>query len=290
VHSNGIKMHLLAAIARSSAPLVWHIHDFVGERPLVSHALALFAHRADAAIAISNAVAIDARRTLPRLPSAVVHNAVDTAAFSPDGPRADLDALGGREAPPVGTVRVGLVATYARWKGHDIFLKAAGLARRHVPNVRFYIIGGPIYATGASQFSREELQRLAYDLEVDRCVLFVPFQNEIEDAYRALDIVVHASSRPEPFGRTIAEGMASGRAVVASREGGAGEIFADGIDGVGVAPRDEAALAQTIIALAADPPRRQAIAAAARLRAVEHFSRARLAGQLLRVYSSAGVR
>jgi hypothetical protein len=34
--------------------------------------------------------------------------------------------------------------------------------------------------------------------------------------YRALDVVVHASTQPEPFGLTIVEAMACGRAVVAS--------------------------------------------------------------------------
>jgi glycosyltransferase involved in cell wall biosynthesis len=42
--------------------------------------------------------------------------------------------------------------------------------------------------------------------------------------YRSLDIVVHASTKPEPFGRTIAEAMACGRAVLLSRESGVAEL------------------------------------------------------------------
>ena len=38
-------------------------------------------------------------------------------------------------------------------------------------------------------------------------------------AYRALDVVVHASTRPEPFGLVIAEAMACGRALVAAPDG-----------------------------------------------------------------------
>src|SRR3954471_10828944 len=32
VHSNGIKMHVVAAMAHLDAPLVWHVHDYVGGR------------------------------------------------------------------------------------------------------------------------------------------------------------------------------------------------------------------------------------------------------------------
>ncbi len=100
VHSNGIKMHLLAAAVRGREPLVWHIRDFIGARPLVSRATRLAAVRASGAIAISNAVADDVRRTVPpRLPASVVHDAIDTDVFSvpTGGPRADLDSLGGTD-------------------------------------------------------------------------------------------------------------------------------------------------------------------------------------------------
>ena len=47
-------------------------------------------------------------------------------------------------------------------------------------------------------------------------------------AMRALDVVVHASTQPEPFGLVIAEGMACGRAVIVSAAGGADELVTDG--------------------------------------------------------------
>ena len=53
-------------------------------------------------------------------------------------------------------------------------------------------------------------------------------------ALRSLDIVVHASTAPEPFGMVIAEGMAAQRAVVAARGGGAAELFDDGVTAIGL--------------------------------------------------------
>jgi glycosyltransferase involved in cell wall biosynthesis len=290
VHSNGIKTHLLAAAIRGREPLVWHIRDFVGERPLVSRAMRALANRASVAIAISNAVADDARRIMPNLRVSVVHDGIDTETFSPAGRAADLDALSGDRASPPGTVRVGLVATYARWKGHDVFLEAIKrlVPMSGMPSTRFYIVGGPIYETAASQYREDELRELVAQLGVGDRVRFVPFQKQIDEVFRALDVVVHASSRREPFGRTIAEAMATGKAVVASRESGAAELFADGVDAVATPARDPDALAEAIRGLVVDPSRREAIGEAARATAVQRFSRERLAKQIFSAYRDAG--
>ena len=54
----------------------------------------------------------------------IVHNAVDLQVFAPDGPVEALDRLAGLAPAAAGVVRVGLVATFARWKGHEVFLRA----------------------------------------------------------------------------------------------------------------------------------------------------------------------
>jgi glycosyltransferase involved in cell wall biosynthesis len=289
VHSNGIKMHLLAAAVRERTPLVWHVRDFIGVRPLVSRAMRLLSRRATAAIAISKAVAADARRVVPDLPISVLYDAIDTAVFAPEGRMADLDTLAGDDRAE-GVVRVGFIATYARWKGHDVFLKAVHrlCARSRQRGVRFYVIGGPIYDTASSQYRQEELRGMAKELGIEDCVSFVPFHQHIEDVYRALDIVVHASSRPEPFGRTIAEAMATGKPLVASRDSGAAELFVDGIDAIATPSRDAHLLADAIGGLIADPDRRQVVGRAARAAAIERFSRDRLASGLFEIYREAG--
>ena len=188
------------------------------------------------AIAISEAVARDAGAILKGVPVTVVYNAVDTAQFVPGpGDGAWLDRLAGLPAAGDGTIRVGLVATYARWKGQDLFLRAIGHMQSVRP-ARFYIVGGPIYKTKGSQFSHSELRDLACELGVADRLGFVPFQADTADAYRALDVVVHASTHPEPFGRTIVEAMACSRPTVVSRAGGAAELFTDGEDALGWRP------------------------------------------------------
>ncbi|MBA2303327.1 MAG: glycosyltransferase, partial [Acidobacteria bacterium] len=104
IHSHGIKTHVLGALLSRRAPVIWHIHDYVGTRAVSSRLLRLLAHRCSLAIAVSESVAQDARRHLPaRLPLIVVHNSVDCRRFSPEGRALDLDALSELPQAPPGT-------------------------------------------------------------------------------------------------------------------------------------------------------------------------------------------
>jgi glycosyltransferase involved in cell wall biosynthesis len=144
VHTNGFKMHLLGAwAAPQQVPLLWHIHDFVSRRPLMSRLLRAYGPRCAAIVANSYSVADDIRAVLGRRPAVfTVYNAIDLAKFAPAGALLDLDALAGMPPLGAGGVRVGIVATMARWKGHETFLRALAMLPAAVP-VRGYIIGGP---------------------------------------------------------------------------------------------------------------------------------------------------
>jgi glycosyltransferase involved in cell wall biosynthesis len=281
IHSNGLKGHLLLAAARPAVPVVWHVHDFYSERPLVAKALRRLRRSAAHAIAISDAVRRDAERVLPGVPVTTVRNAVDLRQFAPGpGDPAALDRLAG--LPPADAVRVGLVATYANWKGHGIFLEA--IAR--VPAVRGYVVGGPIYATAGSQVTLEDLKAHAARLGIAERVGFVPFRPDPADVYRALEVVVHASTRPEPFGLTIAEAMACGRTVVLAAAGGAAEFATDGHDALTHAPGNAAGLAAAIARLAGDAELRAGLGAAARATAERRFAAERFAAELVAVYET----
>jgi len=289
IHSNDNKSHILACLARpEGVPVVWHVRDFIGSRGMVSRALRWASLRAAGAIANSRAVGEDARAVLGGLPVEVIHNAIDLAGFSPGaGDGAALDRLAGVPAAPEGTVRVGLVATFGRWKGQDLFLEAIArvIAAPPARPVRFYIVGGPIYRTAGSQFSEAELRDLAARLKVAGHVAFTGFQRDTVAAYRALDVVVHASTQPEPFGRAIVEAMACARAVIVSDAGGASELFVHDRDAMGCAPNDAGALAAAIGSLIDDPSRRARLGAEARRSAELRFSRTRLGREVGAAYA-----
>ena len=287
IHSNGLKMHLYAGLTRpAGVPVIWHLHDFYGLRLLAPLLLRSARRGIRGAIAVSKAVARDARYILPGLPIELIYNTVDTDIFCPKlGDVAELDCLAGLPPLSPGAVRVGLIATYAHWKGHDVFLAAAShLAHASAAiGTRFYIIGGPIYATRA-QYTEAGLRGRAAIFGISDRIGFVPFQQNVVPVYRALDVVVHASTQPEPFGLTVAEAMACGRAVIVSRAGGAAELFTPDVDGVGIAPRDVIGLADAIRRLSADPEARRRLGTGARATALRRFHPARLGPQILGFY------
>src|SRR5262249_31725987 len=205
IHSNGIKCHILTRLVGiQGLPGVWHLRDFLSLRHLMAHGLRWASPRTCCGIAISRAVGEDGHAVLPHVPIEVIYNGIDTDYFCPvlgDGQRLDRQS-GLRVAGPK-TIRVGLVATFARWKGQDVFLEAIARTIRDRPlqDARFYVIGGPIYQTHGSQFCESELCGRARSLGIDEHVGFIGFQEEMAGIYQALDIVVHASTQPEPFGR-----------------------------------------------------------------------------------------
>ena len=285
IHTNGFKMHLLGVWANPShLPVIWHIHDYVSSRPLMSRWLRRYSRRCSMAVANSKSVAADVEATCGKgLMIQTIYNGIDVERFSPDGPKLDLDALTGLPPAAPETVRVGMLATLARWKGHRTFLQALSLLPPGLP-IRAYVVGGALYRTGGSQHSLAELKKLAGQLGLSQRVGFTGFLDDASAAVRALDILVHASTAPEPFGLVIAEGMACGRAVIASEAGGAAELFEAGIDALGHAPGDAARLAERIALLATDWSLRARLGAAGRATAERRFNRARLASELIPLY------
>src|SRR5207247_1588119 len=135
--------------------------DYPDTRPLTALLLRAHAHRCAEVVANSESVAQHTRELVgPAVPVHTLHNAVDLERFHPTGPALDLDALAGLPPFAPGGIRIGLIGTFAKWKGHDVFLDA--LSRVHATvSFRGYVIGEPIYETDASKFSTGELRELA---------------------------------------------------------------------------------------------------------------------------------
>lgn len=307
IHTNGFKMHILGALAKpKEVPLIWHVHDYLQPRPFMARLMKLCRRRCKIALANSNSVALDIKAACGNsLPVQTIYNGIDTTIFSPRGDRVDLDLLSGLPPPDLvapDVIRVGMVATLARWKGHEVFLRALALVPTEIP-IRGYIVGDALYQTDGSQYSLAELKTMAGELGISDRVGFTGFVDQPAAAMRALDIVVHASTDPEPFGLVIVEGMACGRAVIVSEAGGAAELIQTKsqtnpqannsqknieteINALAHAPGDVAQLAQRIMQLATDPRLRARLGAAGRATAEQRFNRSRLSTELIPIYRS----
>lgn len=163
------------------------------------------------------------------------------------------------------TLAIGIAGFIDVWKGQDVLLRAVKLARPRLLRLRVLIIGGPrdgLVAPRCIEFERE-LRAYCAQNSLDDLVTFTGHLDLREGALDALDVLVHASTEPEPFGMVLLEGMAKGKAIIASAEGGPREILTDQHDGLLVQPRSEAKLAAALEAIALDPLRRERLGEAA---------------------------
>lgn len=109
------------------------------------------------------------------------------------------------------------------------------------------------------------LDRLARSLGNVEFLSYVP---NISDFYQRCDATV-LPSVDDGFGMALIEGMANGRASIATTNCGAAELMTDGRDGLVIPPADEDALAAALLRLYESEELRQSLGAAARLRAQE---------------------
>jgi len=260
IHSHAVKTHAVTSLLSLVVhrPIIWHIHDFLLGRPGLRWMALAADVVADLLIANSHAVASQFSSSSRFV---VIHNGVDVEMFRPSG-------CTGKDEDQC---TIGMVGAFAPWKGQHIFLQAAARVVRQVPRVRFYLIGDVIYSTAGHREYRSTLAQLVQDLGLEKHVVFGGFRRDIADVLSGLDIVVHCSIEPEPFGRVIVEAMACAKPVIASRAGGVREIISDGVNGLLVPPGDQERLAEALVSLVRDSQRRARLGEAARQRVLETF-------------------
>jgi glycosyltransferase involved in cell wall biosynthesis len=274
VHTNSLKAALYAGLAARLAgvPVVWHIRDRVATDYLPASAVLLVR---TASRLLPTAIVANSRATLETLPRArngeVVYNPV---VYDGVG---QIGALTTRIAGEV--VTVGIVGRLAPWKGQHVFLDGFAEAFRGT-NVRGRVIGSALFGEDAYAAS---LPRRAARLGISNQIDFRGFRSDVWKELDGLDILVHCSVTPEPFGQVVLEGMAAGLAVVASAAGGPAEVITSGVDGILTPPDDVGELAAALRRLHEDSGLRERLGAAAQQRS-RAFTPERSAKQLLAVY------
>jgi glycosyltransferase involved in cell wall biosynthesis len=160
---------------------------------------------------------------------------------------------------PAGVPVVGTVAQLRPQKALDVMIDAVARARREVPDLRLVIVGdGP---------SRAELEGLAARGLGDAAT-FLGTRTDVPAILAGIDVAA-MSSDFEGLPLFAFECMAAGTPLVATRVGGLPDLIEDGRNGLLVPPQDPDSLARALVALATDPSRRAALAAAAGARAAE---------------------
>lgn len=271
----------LAAARRVGARFVTTYHGTYNEGlPGKRFYNSVMAH-GDRVIAISRFIAGHVRAThgvgedrLRIIPRGVDERLFDPARVAPERIAALRAAWGVPEGRPV----VMLPGRVTRWKGQGVLVEA--MAR--LPGDALALLVGD---AGGKPGFREELAARIAALGLQDRVRLVGHAQDMPAALLIADVVVHASTDAEAFGRTVIEAQAMERCVVASDLGGPTETVEDGATGWRVPPGDAAALAVAIEKVLAMPAAdRAAIGARARAAVLAGYTTARMQAATLAVY------
>jgi glycosyltransferase involved in cell wall biosynthesis len=273
VHTNSMKAGVYGSLAARLAgiPMIWHVRDHIDDSYLPPHAVGLI------------------RRMTRHLPTAVVANSRSTMETlrAPSNPVVIYSVLPEvlSEVQPLrrrtrGPLTFGVLGRLAPWKGQDFFLRAFAAA---FPggDERAAIVGGALF--GEDEYARS-LPALAEQLGIAERVELRGHRSNVWEELSRLDVLVHSSISPEPFGQVILEGMAAGVPVIAAGAGGPAEILSDRVTGILYAPNDLVELAAAMRSMH-DQQLRNRLTVAAR-DALGPYSPAVVAAQLQTVYSA----
>jgi len=271
----------LLAARRMDLPFVTTYHGaynegFPGKR-LYNSVMA----RGDRVIAISHFIAdlIRARHGVDEARLRVIPRGVDPRRFDPALVSAErLAALRAAWGVAEGQPIIMLPARVTRWKGQMVLVEAMA----QLPGDALALLVGDAAERPAFQ---AELQARIAGLGLQDRVRLVGHATDMPAALMLADVVVHASTDAEAFGRTVIEAQAMARPVIASDLGAPRETVAEGITGWRTPPGDAAALAAALSrALAMTDSERAALGARARAAVLSGYTTAAMQAATMATY------
>jgi glycosyltransferase involved in cell wall biosynthesis len=250
------------AAKRSGLPIVVYERGILEYRPKHIAASA----QVDASIAVSGAILRNVREY--KFESKIVdliYDGIDPASF--EGPF-DRAAVKRELKIPVDAKVIGIVGNVRSWKGQKYFIEAFRHMAGRYPDLHGLIVGG------WSEVDRDyldSLRRAVKEAGLEERILFLGYRKDTPPLLSILDVFIHASILPEPFGMVLLEAMAAGVPIVATRFGGPVEILDAGECGALVPPEDGKAIAEACIRYFEDCDHRKVKVEKARARLRDHF-------------------
>ena len=194
---------------------------------------------------------------------------------------ADGPAFRQRHGIADGAFVVGLVGLLIPWKGQRLFIDAIEQVTAELPNALFAIVGG---TPDEFQYFEAELRQRAEAPALTGRVIFTGHVSNMAAVYNGLDVVLSASTSPEPLGTMIIEAMTMARPIIAPDHGGAVEMIESERTGLLFRPGDTADLAAKILRLHRDRDLGIRLGQAARLQALQVFAIREHVQQVQNVY------
>lgn len=258
-------------------PCVAHLRGFFPKQENgVYSAIKYISHMICVSRAVSDSVPLD---KIDRSKITIIYDPVDVAVFERiASKRESVRSVWGLEEGDIG---VGIFGRVVPWKGQLEFVYALLQTIRTENRIKAFIVGDK--SDGPAEYF-DRVKGIINSSEYGDHFILTGYQEDVEAYYSAMDIIVHASVEPEPFGMVITEAMAAKKPVVAADEGGPREVIDPGVDGIVITPRDIEGMAAAILELANNPVKRQAMGINGYNKVKERFNIQNIASQVECLY------
>ena len=267
IYVNGPRVLPTAAwvARRTGRPMVFHCHNYLGQRPpaiLAGRSLQFARARV---IACCRYVA---RPLWPFIDPGRMHVIYNGSA--------QTVGAGSAQSSPR---RIGMIGRVSPEKGQVEFVQAVRLLTRKHTDCSFLICGAPLFSDRAAEQYFERVRESARDLPVE----FSGWQQDVSSTLAQLDMLVVPSLREPGAPRVVLEAFAARVPVVAFVSGGIPEIVINNATGFLVEPPTADALAAKLEALLHAPGELRAVAGRAYETWKEKFTLERYRREVLAV-------
>lgn len=165
-------------------------------------------------------------------------------------------------------------------KGQELALKALEQLKGLGIEFELRIVGGP--APGREDYMTL-IESYIKNHSLSHIVTVSGFQNDVSELYEWADIILVPSVYPESFGRTVIEGMALGKIVIASNHGGPSELIEHGGNGLLFEPGSISSLVECLRDIKGDTEKFLAISKNAEQHYRDFFTEDRFQSKLMNI-------
>jgi glycosyltransferase involved in cell wall biosynthesis len=269
VHANSIRAGLAAGLG-AERPTIAHVRDCLPPGQVSAATAGLLGRLSTLLIANSAYTRDHSLAPAARKRTVVVYSPVDLDRFAPE--RIDRAQARRALALPLDVPVLGVVAQITPWKGQLQAVRALDRLSVAHPDAILLLVGSAKFTSAATRYDNTaylaEIRREIVARGLSERVRLLGEREDVPELLRALDLLL-VPSWEEPFGRSVAEGMAMGLPVLATNRGGPPEILRDEQDGRTLPPHEVGAWARAAAELLSDPARRAAMGASATRRVRE---------------------
>ena len=272
IYSNTLAVLLGIIFAKkSNIKHLWHVHEILRKPKIINWIFSKFLTlKSNSLIVYNSKVTMDfwTINNAITSKSVLIYNAIETPKLQSSAEEITQLRNSLFNSNP-SEIIIALVGRISKWKGQNVLLGAFEKIIKSYSNCKLIFVGSP---PPNQDVFLNELKTKIDQLQLNNHVILIPFTEQINRIWQAIDIAIVPSTEPEPFGLVALESMLAKKPVIGSNHGGLTEIIVNNQTGFLVQPNNEIDLANAISVLIDNPDLRLSMGNNGFERAVQHFS------------------